>query len=362
MAVAPMSILGRYLTTLILASVGLALAVLLLLFSFFDLLEEMGALGQGNYTMVKALLYVLLRLPGRIHELMPIALVIGALFALAQLAVNSEFNVMRASGLSPHRLIKLMLGLGASFALAILLLGELVTPLAEQAAQQIKLRTTSKIVAQEFKSGLWAKDGQSFVNAREVLPDNTLVGLQVFQFDPNFHLQTIQTAETGVWSDNGYWQLNRVQRTRLSAEGTTIEHFPSLNWSSSITPDLLSVLTVAPDRMALRALYAYIGHLKENRQKTSRFEIALWNKIVYPLAAPIMLLLALPFAYLQPRGTGISTRVMFGVLIGLAFYLLNRLSAHLGLLNDWPPALSASLPVVLFCGIAATGLWLAERR
>ncbi len=357
-----MSILNRYLSTLILASVGLALAVLLLLFSFFDLLEEMGSLGEGNYTMVKALLYVLLRLPGRIHELMPIAVVIGALFALAQLAVNSEFSVMRSSGLSPRQLIKLMLGLGASFALAILLLGELVTPAAEQAAQQIKLRTTSKIVAQEFKSGLWAKDGRSFVNAQEVLPDSTLVGLQVFQFDPDFHLQLIQTAETGVWSTAGYWKLNQVQRTRLSAEGTTIERLPSLDWPSSITPDLLSVLTVAPDRMALRTLYAYIGHLKENRQKTTRFEIALWAKIVYPLAAPIMLLLALPFAYMQPRGTGISARVMLGVLIGLTFYLLNRLSAHLGLLNDWPPALSASLPVIVFSAVAVAGLWLAERR
>lgn len=357
-----MSILSRYLATRILASVGLALAVLLLLFSFFDLLEEMGSLGQGNYTMMKAVLYVLLRLPGRIHELMPIAVIIGALFALAQLAVNSEFNVMRSSGLTPRQLIQLMLGLGASFALAILLLGELVTPMAEQAAQQIKLRTTSKIVAQEFKSGLWAKDGGSFVNAQEVLPDSTLVGLKVFHFDPEFHLQSIQTAETGVWSAAGYWQLKEVQLTHISAEGTTIEHLPTLNWQSSITPDLLSVLTVAPDRMALRALYAYIGHLEENRQKTTRFEIALWAKIVYPLAAPIMLLLALPFAYIQPRGTGISARVMLGVLIGLAFYLLNRLSAHIGLLNDWPPALSASLPVIVFSGLAVTGLWLAERR
>ena len=357
-----MNILSRYLATSILASVGLALAVLLLLFSFFDLLEEMGSLGQGGYTMMKALLYVVLRLPGRIHELMPIAVVIGALFALAQLAVNSEFNVMRASGLSPRQLVKLMLGLGASFALAILLLGEWVTPIAEQAAQQIKLRTASNVVAQEFKSGLWAKDGRNFINAREVLPNNTLIGLQVFQFDPAFRLRSIQTAETGVWSPAGHWQLNGVQRTQLSEEGASTEQIPSLNWRSSITPELLAVLTVAPDRMALRALHAYIGHLKENQQKTTRYEIALWAKIAYPLAAPIMLLLALPFAYLQPRSGGISARVMLGVLIGLSFYLLNRLSAHVGLLNDWPPSLSAGLPILIFAGIAGATLWLVERR
>lgn len=357
-----MNILSRYLAGQILASIGLALAVLLLLFGFFDLLEEMGDVGQGNYTMAKALLYIALHQPGRIHELMPIAAIIGALFALARLAVNSEFNVMRASGLPPWQLIKLMLGLGGSLALAILIVGELVTPVAEQAAQQIKLRTTSRVVAQEFKSGLWAKDGRNFVNAQEMLPDSTLVNIQVYQFDERFQLRAIQTAESGIWMEDGHWQLKNMQITRLDETGARTERLPSLRWQSSITPELLSVLMVTPDRMALHTLYNYIGHLEENRQKTTRYEIALWAKLVYPLAAPVMLLLALPFIYLQPRATGVSGRVMIGVLIGLAFYLVNRLAAHLGLLNDWPPSLSAGLPILVFSGLAAASLWLVERR
>ncbi|MFZ5472542.1 MAG: LPS export ABC transporter permease LptG, partial [Pseudomonadota bacterium] len=338
------------------------LAVLLPLFSFFDLLEEMGDVGNGSYTMTKALLFVALHLPGRIHELMPIAAVIGALFALARLAVNSEFNVMRASGLPPWQLLRLMLGLGASLALAILIVGELVTPLAEQTAQQLKLRTTSRVVAQEFKSGLWAKDGRNFVNAREMLPDSTLLKVQIYQFDERFQLKAIQTAQSGVWTGDGHWLLRDVELTRLDETGARIERLPELRWPSSITPELLSVLMVTPERMALHALYSYIEHLKENRQKTTRYEIALWAKLVYPLAAPVMLLLALPFVYLQPRATGVSGRVMIGVLIGLAFYLVNRLAAHLGLLNDWPPSLSAGLPILVFSGLAAASLWLVERR
>lgn len=357
-----MNILNRYLASQILASIGLALAVLLLLFGFFDLLEEMGDVGQGNYTMAKALLFIALQQPGRIHELMPIAAIIGTLFALARLAVNSEFNVMRASGLPPAQLIKLMLGLGASLALAILIIGELITPLAEQTAQQIKLRTTSRVVAQEFKSGLWAKDGKNFVNAQEMLPDATLVNVRIYQFDEVFRLKATQTAESGIWSNDGYWQLKNVQSTQLDETGAKTELLPTLRWQSSITPDLLSVLMITPDRMALHTLHAYIGHLEENRQKTTRYEIALWAKLVYPLAAPVMLLLALPFVYLQPRASGVSGRIMIGVLIGLAFYLVNRLAAHLGLLNDWPPSLSAGLPILVFSGIAAASLWLVERR
>lgn len=357
-----MSTLNRYLASQIFASIGLALAVLLLLFSFFDLLEEMGSVGQGGYTMPRAIVFILLHLPGRIHELIPIAAIIGTLFALARLAVNSEFNVMRTSGLTPWQLIKLMLGLGASLALAILIIGELVVPLAEQTAQQIKLRASSKVVAQEFKSGLWAKDGQSFVNARELLPDSTLLGLQIFQFDDEFRLKSIRLAESASWSSDGHWQLKNSQNTEILGTGTRIERMPIFNWQSSITPELLSVLMIDPERMSLRALYSYIEHLEENKQKTTRYEIALWGKLIYPLAAPVMLLLALPFVYLQPRATGVSARVMIGVLIGLTFYLVSRLSAHLGLLNNWPPSLSAALPILFFSGVAAGSLWLVERR
>lgn len=357
-----MSVLARYLSQQILASVGLVLLGLVLLFSFFELIDELDDLQQGSYTLGKAMLYVLLNMPARLHELMPIAVVIGALFAFARLASSSEFNVMRASGLSPRRLIQHLTLLGAGIALVILLVGEFITPISERAAQQLKIRTTSNVVAQSFKTGLWAKDGQSFINAAQMLPDSSLVGLRIFQFNDRFHLQRIDSAERAVWKKDGEWQLETVTRTEITATGTHIEHLPTMNWRSSLNPDLLSVLMVAPERMALRTLHAYIQHLRDNRQKAQRYEIALWNKIAYPLAAPIMLLLALPFAYSPPRAGGVGGRVMAGVLIGLGFYMINRLSAHLGLINDWSPVFSAALPLIAFGGAAAAALWLVERR
>ncbi len=357
-----MSILARYLTRQLLASIGLALAVLLLLFGFFDLIDELGDLRPGTYTLGKALLYVALHLPARLHELMPIAAVIGALFAFARLADSSEFTVMRASGLSPLRLARYMVVLGAGIAAAILVIGEYLTPVSERAAQQLKLRTTTSVVAQEFRSGLWAKDGQSFVNAQAMLPDATLVNLKVFQFDEQFHLRRILAAERGVWAPAGEWRLEGVTLTRLEADGIAIERLPALGWRSSVNPELLAALMVPPERMALGALNTYVAHLRENKQKTARFEIARWNKLSHPLAAPVMLLLALPFAYAQPRAGGIGARIMAGILIGLAFYLSNRLAAHVGLLYDWPPALSAILPLTAFGAAAAASLWYAERR
>ena len=357
-----MTLLFRYLSRQILASFGLALVALLMLFGIFDLMGELDSVRQDGYTTGRALLFVLLSMPGRAQELLPIAALLGAIFAFARLAANSEFTVIRASGLSTPRLAGYMAALGILLGGATLLVGEYLTPPAERLAQQIKIRGTTGIVAQEFRSGLWAKDGRTFVNIRQMLPDASLVNLRMYEFDDRFQLHRIRLAESAHWSETAQWQLNNVTETTLSDRGTQVSRLPSLTWQSPITPDLLSVLMVNPDRMAVTTLYSYVNYLQANQQKATRYEIALWSKLAFPLAAPVMLLLALPFAYQQPRSGRLGSRILIGVLIGLGFHLLNRMFGHLGLLNDWPPVFSALLPLTVFSAAALTAVWRIEAR
>ncbi len=358
-----MSILLRYLGREILGSMLLALVSLLLLFVFIDFIQEIPDLRPASgYTLPVILVRILLGIPSHVQELMPAATIVGALFAFARLSSASEFTVMRASGLSVWRLSGYMVGLGLLLAVLSFVLGEFVIPHSERASQQLKLRATSGVVAQQFRSGLWAKDGQSFINVRELLPDTSLVDMRVYEFDHDFHLRTIRHAQRGVWQPDGSWRLEEVVQTHISLSGTVIEHLPVLSWRSDVTPDLLAVLMIPPDRMSARALQTYVEHLRENRQRATRYEIALWNKLTFPLAAPVMLLLALPFAYYQPRSATVSGRVLAGILIGLGFHLLNRMVGHIGLLNDWPPSVSALSALVAFCLAAALALWRVERN
>jgi len=357
-----MSLVFRYLSRQVMASFGLALTSLLLLFGIFDLIGEFDSVRPDGYTAGRAFMFVLLGMPGRVQELLPIAALLGAIFAFARLASNSEFTVIRASGLATSRLVGYMAALGIVLGGATLVVGELITPPAEKLAQQIKIRGTSGIVAQEFRSGLWAKDGRAFINIRQVLPDTTLVDLRMYEFDDRFQLHRIRQAESARWSDGAHWDLKNVTETTLSKKGAQVSHQPTMAWQSPITPDLLSVLMVNPNRMAVTTLYSYVNYLKANGQKAARYEIALWSKLAFPLAAPVMLLLALPFAYQQPRSGKLGNRVMLGILIGLGFHLLNRALGHIGLLNDWPPVLSALLPLTLFTAAALVAIWRIEAR
>jgi lipopolysaccharide export system permease protein len=156
--------------------------------------------------------------------------------------------------------------------------------------------------------------------------------------------------------------LRQVTETTISTERTRTAQLPDQIWESAITPDLLSVLMVSPERMSIATLKAYASHLKENRQDASRYEIALWNKIIYPAAGPIMLLLALAFAYHPPRSGGTGGRLLIGVLLGLSFHLVNRLVAQVAQLLDWPAPAAAIVPVMLFGLTAAAAVWWQERH
>ncbi|MDP2786900.1 MAG: LPS export ABC transporter permease LptG [Pseudomonadota bacterium] len=356
-----MSILFRYVVREVLVASLLALLALAGLFSFFDFVSELSEAHSATYTPLVATLFVVMNMPGRLYELMPLAVLIGGLFAWNRLSLTSEFSVMRSAGLATHRLVVWMLLLGLSMGLVALLFGEYVMPHAERAAQQLKVRATSGIVAQEFPTGLWAKDGRTFINIRELRPDASLVDVRLYEFDANFNLKLMRRAESAQWQD-GQWMLRQVTQTLIEENGTRTARQPDQPWVSAVTPDLLTVLMVMPERMAMSALYAYIQHLDENMQDAKRYRIAFWGKLAYPVAVPVMLVLALVFAFNPPRHGGTGGRLLVGILLGLGFHLSNRLAGQFALLQDWPAPVSAVIPTLVFGLAAFVALWWVERR
>jgi lipopolysaccharide export system permease protein len=356
-----MRVIRRYLAREIYAATSLVLVAFLGLFAFFDLIHELGDIGKGAYQLQHAALFVLLTMPGHVYELMPIAALIGTVYALAQLAAHSEITVMRVSGLSTPLALRNVALIGLTFVAITFLFGELVAPASERAAQALRLRATSSSIAQDFRSGLWVRDELRFVNVGEVRPDTRLMGVKIYEFDRDYRLRSISYAAEGEYMPPNKWKLTKVTRTVFSPVGTRIEEAKDMEWSSELNPDILGVLLVQPDKMSIVNLYLYIRHLSENRQKVERYEIAMWKKVIYPLAVLVMMMMALPFAYMQVRAGGVSLKIFAGIMLGLVFHLLNSLFAHLGAINTWPPFLSAVTPSVIFLLLAGAMLWRSER-
>jgi lipopolysaccharide export system permease protein len=374
--------IGRYLRREIVAAVVFVLAGFLALFAFFDFINELEDIGRGGYQLQHAVAVIALSLPGRVYELMPIAALIGTIFALSQFAAHSEFTAMRASGLGRRQALAAIASVGAWFALTTAAVGELVTPYAEKLAQTVRLSAIGGAIGGQFRSGLWVKDAVKeasgatlrtrFVNIGELAPDTSLRGLRVYEFDRDLRLVEILEARSGRFSPPKAWQLESVERTvfsRVTVAGNTValraerSRENALRWSSELNPDLIGVLVLVPERMSAWSLMQYVQHLRENQQQANRYEIALWKKLVYPLAVIVMMALALPFAYLQARAGGTGYKVFAGIMLGVAFHFLNSLFSHLGLLNTWPAWLAASVPSLVAVALALGMLaWVDRAR
>jgi lipopolysaccharide export system permease protein len=360
-----MKTLTRYIGREVLAAILLIFAALIMLFAFFDLIAELGEVGKASYTLSTAFLYVALQLPSRMYELFPVAALIGTLFAISQLVANSEYTVMRASGASLLQVTWALIRIGVPLALVTFLAGEFVAPPAERLARQVRAqakgdRTT--IAAQQFQSGFWFKQDLTFVNIRGVLGDMSLVGVRLYEFDDQLRLKRMRVAESGSFTGTGAWKLADVTTTELGPEEAKLSRQDSWTWDTVLRPSLLTVFQIAPEKLELGTLWDNMRVLGTGAQKTSRFEIAFWNKLFFPAAVIVMMVLALPFAYFQRRAGGVGFRIFVGTMLGLAFFLVGRLFSNLGVLNDWPPLFSALFPLVMFVAVTAALLWWLERR
>lgn len=353
----------RYLMREVLAAIALVLAAFLALFTFFNFIDELRNVGRVDYTAGRAALFVVLGLPSLVYELIPIASLIGALYALSTLARHSEIAVLRASGVATRELLTTLFRVAGLLALITFLVGEMLVPFGERLAQDVKAKALNRVVARSgLESGLWIKDGRNFINVRRARDDSTLEGLRIYRFTPGNTLESVTEAREARFEANDRWRLSDTVRTVLEGDTARVEVLPVLDWRSSVTPELLSVLMVSPERMSLWGLLSYTQHLTENKQKAERYQIALWKKLIYPLSVFVMMALALPFGYSHNRVGGVSLKIFSGVMAGIVFYALNGLFSNLGVINSWPAFASATAPSAMFLLAAISMLWWVERR
>ncbi len=361
-------IYGEVLTAVAFVTLGF-----LSLFFFFDFVEEIQSLARhaaAGYRLVHALAYVALMIPSHLYELLPIAVLIGTIFVMARLAESSEFTILRTSGLGPWRALKTLLVLGLGFVLLTFAIGDYLAPSADHTGQLLKARYQGNITVGQ--TGAWLKEKQRYaqyaVNVNALAADRSMRGIHIFEFDNQGFLRSMVQAEGARFGDDESWTLTRVDRTEFPERGTDTAridraHLDSFRWPNQISAEMVSAALLKPERMSTIDLFEYIQHLQANAQSAQRYEIEFWKKVFYPLSCLVMVVLALPFAYLHFRSGGIATYVFGGVMAGISFFLLNNVFGYIGNLQNWQPWLTAALPGMIYSLLSLTAFgWLVLKR
>lgn len=345
-----LSRLDRYIGRHLLTSITLVLSVMLAMTLFFVLVDALPDYGKGSFGFYEIARYVLFSQARQLYELFPMATLIGTLMALSALALNSELIAMRAAGVSVPRIMLAAMKTGLALILAVVLFGEFVVPTAENEAQLGRAQALAAGLQQKG-TGLWLRDGAVFVNIGEVLPDLSLLRLNIYQLDDQARL-SVQTSAQRAWHEAGAWRLEAVRESRIEKNRVRVRQLQDLTWQSVLTPEMVNVFSIRPEGLSMLQLARYIEHLRQNSQDTARFRLAFWQKLLLPFATAVMMLLAAPFVFRHFRSGGMSQRIFIGIMLGLTFVVLNRSFGYFGLIYGLPPVLGAAMPIVLFLLLA----------
>ncbi len=343
-----MSLLDRYLTRQILWFTALVMAVLVCLSGLFVFIQQQDDIGTGSFGMLDAVLVTLLHLPGQAFQLLPVGALIGALVGLGNLARGSELIVIRAAGVSIVRVAFAAAGAGFILFVGGALVGEVIAPPLESYANQVKTFAKYDKFSFAGRAGIWVKDGDRIVSIAQQSADNSFGGVFVYIVtdgaDGRQRLAALARADSAQVVSGQKWRLTNYADSLLGDEGVATRHLATFDVESTVSPEFLGIAVVNPNELPIRGLYRYVQHLRSNGLESRSWEVALWSRIARSLSTVLMCMLAVPFVFGPLRSSGAGSRTVIGIVVGVVYFLVNRLLENSGDVYNLNPLLVAWVP------------------
>ena len=348
-----MNRLDRYVILNVLALTGIVALGLTTIYTLVVFVSDVAETGKGSYGVRQALGYSLLMAPSSLYILMPIIALLGTLLGIGALARNSELTAMRAAGVSLTRIGAATLLAGAMLGILGFSLGDWLGPAGERAAND--LRDTARGEDGADERALWLRDADNVLRIRQLLAEDHARDLTVYRTGADGRLVQASSVSDARYVD-GRWLLRGVKRTEFRDGRTTVVEIPEEQITSGITPNVLRLFILEGDNLSVRGLSKLVAYMDENHLDATKYRIWLWRKLVEPFTVMMMMLFAVPFVIGTMRDAGAGQRLIVGVLVGIVFYVLNKVSVSVGDLYHWPAPLAAGLPTLLLSVIAVVRL------
>ncbi|TDT43055.1 lipopolysaccharide export system permease protein [Halospina denitrificans] len=345
-----MRLIDRYVMRAVSASILLILLVILALDFVFAYIAELED-AANDYQALEALMFMLYTLPRRLYDFLPLAAFMGVLIGLGQLANNSELVVIRAAGVSLARVTWSAMKPALVVVVISLAIGDFVAPVTERIAQSEKAVARYGGDSAAASQGFWHREGDVFMHFNTVRSNGELHGVSLFRFEDNW-LQEALFAARGEYRED-HWVLHDVTLSELSRHQISTEQMDRFEWENQLSPDVLSVLIVEPDRLAIHGLYTYASYMESQGLNASDYWLAFWKKVLQPLGTAAMVLMAISFVFGPLREATMGGRIFTGLIAGLGFKYTQDLLGPMSLVYGFNPALATLVPIVIAGTIGA---------
>jgi len=359
------SIINRY----VFKSISFGLMLSILMFLALDVLigfiQQINAVGIGDFTIGSALFFTFLTIPSRIYDAFVVSSVVGVMLGLGALAASSELIVMQSVGLGRLKIARVAVLTLMVWLIPISLMGEFVVPSATLMAESYRSSKINKDVGLGLNSGVWIRDGNVIFNAKpigsqyDVRSKNiTMNDVTVYELDDKLQVIKISKAKSARHQGEN-WELSDIEVTEFVETGVETQLLENQSWPSRIEPEILSITHSRPKYLSIRDILKYKNFQQDKSQIPVKYDVALWSKFSYPLLVIATALTGLPFLFGLLRSGGFGQRLLIGVMLGLVLYVVNSSLKNFGEVFHVFPFIVTTLPSLIILLIT---LWVLKLK
>lgn len=355
-----MAILDRYILKEVggIFLFGVALFTVFLTVNHLFFLARFALQAHVSLTVVARLL--LLRVPYFMAFSLPMALLLGTLLTFGRLSDRNEVVAMRTSGIGLSRVTLPALAAGLIVAVAGIILGEVVVPVAEDRYRAEFFVASGQPPSEEGYILFREEEGAqiSVFYARRVREAGEVMeGLTVTQFESDRLVRVIE-ARAARYTD-GEWVFEEGTLYLLTGPTSVETRFDRLKVGITRTPREILFARKDPSEMTIRELRTYIGVLRRSGESVVGHIVWLHTRVAFPASSLIFALLAVPLG-LRPHRSGRSIGLGLTIVILLGYYLLMNTTLALGQTGRLPALLAAWTPNLVVGSLGAYLLWRAR--
>ena len=329
-------------------SLGLivSLIVLVSLEIFFSFTAEIKYLNIGNYNIYTLSKYIVLNIPKSISIMFPYAVLIGSMLSLGAMASDMEFVSMQAAGISTTKIMTIIIVQAFILSTLFYYISDSIVPTFSNEAEKNKNQALNKKVI-FHKNGVWFKNNNTYIKINEIYSDKNLRDITMYKYDEKSTLSSIKTIVEARYIDK-VWKLTKTEETILTSIPITKKYFAEEETIEFIDRKLINIKTHKATSLSLSDVVKNISYLEKNNLDATTQKKIYWDKIFKPFSTIIMLFLSMPFIFGRQRSSNLSQRIVLGVFIGIAFFIISSILPNLGMVLGIAPIISVLLPNLLF--------------
>lgn len=355
----PFAIINKYLFKNISMGIIVAIMILLTLDLLVSLIQQLNAVGKGDFTIGSAIYFTFLTIPRKIFDNFPVSAVVGVMIGLGSLAAKSELVVIQSAGISRLKIAMITVMTLVIWLIPMSLMGEFVVPKAHIVSESYRNAKLTKGVGLGINSGVWVRDGQVIFNAMPLnsIKDSrtkniTLKDVTVYELDGKLKVIKVSKAKQAKHVGDA-WLLEDIEVTAFIETGVKTEYIKSQSWPSRIKPEILNISYTRPKYLSIRDIMKYKDFQKSRVDIPVKYNIAFWAKLSYPIIVLATALSGLPFIFGLIRSGGFGQRLLVGVMLGLVLYLTNRTLQNMGEVFQLHPILITAVPSLIIIFIVS---------